>query len=292
MNKLSGMLSAVFIATTVSVSGASAADGGFSKFVLEAVDSSYRDWGGLGYGNSALTHELQFGDNGTLRASDAAPLTMCVAAQLEILVQALNAYSAETGDLTPFHFIPRKFWERTRPLELRGMMWQVANSPARGHGGATYAFENFGMGHALAFKDMFPGTFITFNRARSGHAGIFLAYLDAAGNELDAYSDEVAGFKYFSSQGKGKPRPISGLGYRYGFFGENCPALPQGHLRDCGILRSENNGILTGAYVMLPPDWDTAKANAAVIGNNDATDPTLIREGVFDANYFTGETTD
>lgn len=286
------ILLATLTAATVSGAQAAPADSRFSEFILQAVESTYKDWGGLGYGNSAFTHELQFGDNGTLKASDAAPLTMCVAAQLEILVEALNAYSAKTGDLKPFHFIPRRFWERMRPLDLRGMIWQVENSPARGRGGATYAFENFGMGHSLAFKDMFPGTFITFNRARSGHAGIFLSYLDAAGSELDTYSDKVAGFKYFSSQGRGKPKPISGLGYRYGFFGDNCPKLPQGYLRDCGILRSERNGILTGAYVMMPADWDKAKANAAVLSNNNATDPNLIREGVFNADYFTGETTD
>jgi hypothetical protein len=267
-------------------------DRGFSKYVLQAVESSYKDYGGLGYGNAALTHDLRFGDNGTIKASTQAPLTMCVAAQLEILIEALNAYSAKTGDLSPFHFIPKRHWERNQALNLRGMIWQVEFSPATGHGGATYAFENFGMGHALSFKNMFPGTFITFNRANSGHAAIFLAYLDASGNELDVYSDKVAGFKYFSSQGRGKPKPISGMGYRYGFFGDNCPKLPEGHLRDCGILRSEKNGILTGAYVMMPRDWDKAKANAAVLGSNEATDPDLTKEGVFNEDYFTGETTD
>lgn len=268
-------------------------DGGFSKYVLQAVESTYKKYGGLGYGIAALTHDLKFGDNGTIKASKYAPLTMCVAAQLEILIEALNGYSAETRDLSPFHFIPKRMWESLKPLYLRGMIWQVENSPARGRGGATYAFENFGMGRALAFKDLFPGTFITFNRNRGGgHAGIFLAYLDTSGNELEDYSENVAGFKYFSSQGKDKPPPISGMGYRYGFFGNNCPKLPEGHLRDCGIVRSEKDGRLTGAYVMMPSAWDKEKANASVYYSNEASDPKLTEEGIFDANYFTGETTD
>ncbi|WP_426231731.1 hypothetical protein [Pararhizobium sp. DWP3-4] len=279
----------VFCLAITPAAFAAPADSEFSKYVLEAVERTYRDHGGLGYGDSALTHDLQFGDNGTIKASSAAPLTMCVAAQLEVLIQALNGYAQVTRDNAPFHFLPKGYWEKLRPRYLRGMIWQVENSNSSGFG---YAVDQMGMGKRVAFKDLFPGAFVNFNRARSGHAGVFLNYLDKNGNELSAFSAQVAGFKYFSSQGMNKPKPISGMGYRYAFFSDvTCPAtLPDGHLRDCGVLRSDR--YLTGGYVLMPQDWNGDKANAAVLSNNNATDPILTTEGVFNANYFNGETTD
>jgi len=292
MTRILALLLAVSFAASFPSTARAAPDGGFSRYVLAAVEMLKNgNRAGLGYGDFAFTEDLTFGDNGILKASTSQPLTMCVAAQLEVLVEALNIFAAETGDSSPFRFLPKVFWERLRPMDLRGMIWIVKDS---GSTGAAYALEHFGMGHTLPFKDMFPGAFINFNRTnRSGHAGVFLGFLDKAGNDLASYSSAVAGFKYFSSQGKGKPKPISGLGMRWAFFDDaGCPNLSNGRLRDCGIIRSERNGYLAGGYVAMPTDWDQNRANAAVLTNNNATDPKLTTEGTFDALFFTGETTD
>jgi hypothetical protein len=286
-------IGAVLLISLPGISDAAPPDGSFSAYVVAAVEmlNSDKNRAGQGYGSRSFTEDLKFGDNGTLKASGA-PLTMCVAAQLEVLVEAFNAYSAQTGDYKPFHFIPKVFWERLRPLDLRGMIWMVKNSQSTG---AAYAFEHFGMGKRLPFKDLFPGTFINFNRTnKSGHGGVFLGFIDKDGNDLAVYSGAVAGFKYFSAQGAKKPKPISGLGKRWAFFSDaGCPSnLPDGHLRDCGIIRSEEHGLLVGGYVSIPTDWDKDKANGAVLTDNDATVPELTTEGTFDAAFFTGVTTD
>jgi hypothetical protein len=263
-------------------------DGGFSRYVLATVKMLGETRAAKGYGAAAFTQDLVFGDKGTLKATHP-PLTMCVAAQLEVLVEALNAYARDTKDYSPFHFLPKETWEQLRPIDLRGMIWIVKNSHSDG---AVSAFERFGMGGRLAFKDLFPGTFVNLNRNnKTGHAVIFLGYIDKSGNDLDKYSDKVAGFKYFSSQGLHKPD--GGLGYRWGFFEDTgCPTLPATKKRDCGIIRSENNGLLVGGYVRMPKAWDADKAADQVLSNNAATDPALTTEGSFDANYFTGVTTD
>ncbi|MER9313523.1 hypothetical protein NKI51_30415 [Mesorhizobium australicum] len=269
-------------------------DGGFSDYVLAAVEmlDGDKSRAGQGYGSGYFTKDLRFGAGDTLKASDKAPLTMCVAAQMEVLVEALNMWSEKNKNNSPFDFLPKVLWQRLRPLDFRGMIWIVKNSPSSGAG---YALEHFGMGHLVPFKGLFPGSFINFNRTnKSGHAGVFLGYIDKNGNDLDTYSNDVAGFKYFSSQGMNKPKPISGLGKRWGFFSDvACPdKLPSGHLRDCGIIRSEKNGYLVGGYVLDPSNWDAKKGNAAVVTNNDATSPELTTEGTFNAVFFNGETTD
>jgi hypothetical protein len=213
---------------------------------------------------------------------------MCVAAQLETLVEALNLYAKDTKDYSPFHFLPKVMWTRLRPLDFRGMIWIVDTSKSTGAGSA---FERYGMGHALKFKDMFPGAFLNLNRVnKTGHAVIFLSFLDSNGNEMPTYSGKVAGFKYFSSQGKEQD---GGFGYRWAFFSNaGCPTLSPPKRRDCGIIRSEENGYLAGGYVLSPKDWDNDKANTAIISNNDMTDPSLTTEGQFNSDFFTGVTTD
>jgi len=264
-------------------------DGGFDRYVLAAVAKLFKERGGLGYGNYSYTHDLRFGDAGVLKATRP-PLTMCVAAQLEILVEALNIYANETGDYKPFHHMPKTMWTRLGPLDFRGMIWIVKRKTSNG---ASSAFERYGIGHKLAFKDMFPGAFLNLNRTNGGgHAVVFLSFIDKNGDDLNNYSSDVAGFRYFSSQGKAD-RPGGGLGYRWAFFSDKgCPKLTDGRKRDCGVRRSEENGILAGGYVSIPTSWDREKANSAILDNNEASDPELLIEGTFNSEYFRGETTD
>lgn len=160
-------------------------DGGFSRYILAAVKMLGETRASLGYGQAAFTQDLTFGDRGVLKASKP-PITMCVAAQLEVLVEALNLYANDTGskpkDYSPFHFLPKVTWERLRPLDLRGQIWIVKNSNSTG---AAQAFENFGMGQRISFDHLFPGAFLNFNRTnKTGHGVMFLGYIDKAGVDL------------------------------------------------------------------------------------------------------------
>jgi hypothetical protein len=259
-----------------------------NNYVVRAVHMLSETRAGLGYNDAALTHDLQFGDNGILKASGP-PFTMCVAAQLEVLVEALNLYARETNDFSAFHYIPKESWERLRPLDFRGQIWIVDHSPSHG---AADAFVNYGMGERVAFKDMTPGSFLNLNRDNgTGHAVIFLSYLDKDGNELKSFSAQVAGFEYFSSQGKGAPD--GGLGYRWAFFSDKgCPTLPGNRKRDCGIIHSENSNLLVGGYLKTPKAWDQGKAAEQILRAHEATEPELTTDGVFNLNFFNGVTTD
>jgi hypothetical protein len=263
-------------------------DGGFGLYILKAVKALGEQRAGKGYGPGTFTQDLTFGDDGILKATHP-PMTMCVAAQLEVFVEALDIYTRETKDFSPFHFVPKTTWERLRPLDLRGQIWIVQHSPSTG---AAHAFENFGMGKRIPFKDLFPGTFLNFNRTnKSGHGVIFLGFIDKSGSDLPTFSDQVAGFRYFSAQGAHKPD--GGLGYRWAFFSDaKCPTLSADKKRDCGVIRSEKNNLLVGGYVKAPKTWDQDRAAGQILSGQEASDPTLTREGRFNGKYFTGVTTD
>jgi hypothetical protein len=257
-----------------------------STYVLEAVEFLDKNYGQQGYGNFALTHDLQFGDNGTLAAQQP-PKTMCVAAQLEVLVQALNFYYQDTKDISPFHFIPKERWERLRPIDLRGQIWEVANSNSHGAGDAL---ANFGMGKRVSFRELIPGAFLDFNRTnKHGHAVIFLGYIDKNGDPLPSFSGNVAGFKYFSSNGA-PDAPASGFGYRWAFFSTtSCPKLSGGRHHDCGIIDNDNSNLLVGGILSSPSDWDRSKMLKQISRFNEGkTNPSLLIEGGFDSTYFSG----
>jgi len=277
--------------TLVGFSAARAADSdSLNSYILRAVERLYSEYGKLGYGNSALTHDMKFGDNGVLK-SQSPPLTMCVAAQLEVLVEALNIYAQETGDYSAFHYLPKVSWERLRPLDLRGQIWVVQHSPSHG---AADAFEKFGIGVRTSFKDVRPGSFLNFNRINgSGHGVIFLGFLNKLGEDLPSFSDEVAGFKYFSSNGQ-VGVPGGGLDYRWAFFSDvACPALSPEKKRDCGVIRTDRTNYTVPGHVLLPKLWDHSKANRQLFQmQQSAGDPIYATEGTFRADFFTGRTTD
>ena len=259
-----------------------------NSYVLRTVDMLDKARAGLGYKDAAFTRDLQFGDNGTLKATDA-PYTMCVAAQMEVLVETLNLYAKETGDYSPFHYVPKESWEKLRPLDLRGQIWIVDHAPSHG---IADAFANFGIGERVQFRSLTPGSFLNLNRENgTGHAVIFLSYIAEDGSELSSFSPNVAGFKYFSSQGKGSPD--GGLGFRWAFFSDaGCPDLSGGRKRDCGIIRSENSNLLVSGFLKTPKAWDQKKAAEQILQAHEATEPQFINEGVFNSNFFSGVTTD
>lgn len=228
----------------------------FNAYLIRAVDEINANWAGSGYDiSSAYTHDLHLGS--TLLKATHPPWTMCVAAQMEIIVTALNLYIAETDDSTPTTFLPSQQWTSLRPGTLKDWVW--VNSGSRG---TADALSKFGMGVLTKFSELTPGSFINLNRVTgSGHATLFLGYLDEKGALMDKYGPSVAGFYYYSSQGKTNN---GGFGYRYAFFDGTCPLLPEGYKRDCGIIKSDNQKYLNTGKMLMPTQWSEEQRDLAL----------------------------
>jgi hypothetical protein len=230
-----------------------------NSYVLRAVAQLAAGYSGLGYGPHAYSHNLTYG-SGIVRA-DHPPETMCVAASAEVIVTALQLYMLDhPSDHTPETYLPVDGWERMRPVDIRSYIWV---SPQLHSSGTADAFVIFGIGRRQNFAELAPGSFINLNRQRTGHSVTFLGFIDKHGNTLSSYSSQVAGFKYFSSQGSDHTNG-AGFGYRYAFFEKaGCPTLPDGMRRDCGIRFSAvSNSILNTGYLLLPHYWSESRKNA------------------------------
>jgi hypothetical protein len=201
----------LFLLAIPTLSSAATPDS-FNAYILKAVTELNTNFGGKGYNiNKAYTHAYGYG-TGKINPSDP-PWTMCVAAVAEVITTAINIYVKDTNDRSPYIHLPVDGWNRMRPTDIRSHIW--VDSRLDSYGTAD-ALVTFGVGKHVPFSDLTPGSFINLNRQRpnmkpSGHAVVFLAFLDKDGKELSTYSNKVVGFKYFSSQGSG---PGSGFGTR------------------------------------------------------------------------------
>ena len=236
-------------------------DGTFNAEILASVTRIASDWRSQGYDiNSYFTHHLKYGPDCCIKANHP-PKTMCVAAVTEIIVDALNFYYAATGDRTPFDKLPMQSWKGGSKRDIRPhiFMYDDLNS-----NGTAHALERFGIGRQVPFSSLKPGGFINFNRTHSGHACVFLAYLDNTGNELAVFGPDVAGYKYFSAQGRNSPD--AGFAYRWAFFEGHCPTLSGGRPRDCGVIRSERPEYFCCGHLLHPSQWpDRVAIERAVI---------------------------
>ena len=234
---------------------------GFNEYVLRAVKKLQGEYPSKGYDiHKAYTHTIPYAD-GTVQPTDA-PWTMCVAAVAEAIITAINLYVEETGDRSPYTFLPVANWNRMRPTDLRAHIWV---DPKLDSAGTADALVTFGIGKRVKFSELTPGSFINLNRNRpkrpSGHAVIFLSYLDEKGNELSSYSNEAVGFKYWSAQGKANVGD-AGYAYRYAFLNHvpdqkgNCPDLGPGKKVDCWIMNSKSTKYLNMGYMLMPSLWD------------------------------------
>jgi hypothetical protein len=221
----------------------------FNAYLLRAVQEIQSKWALKGYDiKAAYTHDLRLGE--ILFKATNPPLTMCVAAQMEIMVTALKIYADETGDKSCQTFLPSSQWTSLQAGTFKDLVW--VNSGSKG---TADALEKFGMGKIVPFTELKPGAFINLNRkSGTGHAVLFLSYLDGKGESVETYSSKVAGFKYYSSQGKGTG---SGFDYRYAFFEGNCPVLEPTKRRDCHVIRSENQKFLNTGMMFTPTNWRT-----------------------------------
>jgi hypothetical protein len=243
----------------------------FNSYVLAAVSSlATSSYAGKGYAaDGAFTHDLPYADQCCVHHTPAppaepkAPKTMCVATVEEVILTALQAYYAED----PAHRgaelakAPLGLWDKGTLNSLKANLFLYDQTGSRGTGDTL---QRFNMGIEKHFSELVPGDFINLNRKRSGHAVVFLNYIDAHDQETSTYSTDVIGFRYFSSQGEGKPLPVSGLGYRWAYFEGICPDPKPGRLRDCGVIRSNNLSLLDGGTLYFPEDWHVKEALAAM----------------------------
>jgi hypothetical protein len=128
-----------------------------------------------------------------------------------------------------------------------------------GCNGTADALSRFGIGQELSFDGLQPGDLITMNRTTgSGHTAVFLGYINRNYEDVSNYSNQVAGFRYFSAQGKGKPD--AGFAYRWAFFSPNCPGVVPGKPRDCNIMLSRDQKMLNTGCMLHPRAWKISAA--------------------------------
>jgi hypothetical protein len=181
---------------------------------------------------------------------------MCVAAVSEVIIEALNLYANQTGDYAPFTKLPMRSWNNGSPKDIRAYIFQYDGVDC--HGTAD-ALSKFGIGQELPFDTLLAGDFITMNRTTgSGHTAVFLGYINKTYGEEPTYSNKVAGFRYFSAQGKGKPD--AGFAYRWAFFSPNCPDVAAGRPRDCNIIFSDDQKLLNTGCMLHPDAWNVDRA--------------------------------
>jgi hypothetical protein len=223
----------------------------FGDFIRQAVEKISADRPKKGYNiNRAFTQNLKYGKDCCIKATNP-PDTMCVAAVSEVIVEALNIYHGQNAaDGAPFKSLPMKSWTGGTRKDIRAHIFMF---DGMGSKGTASALRRFGIGEELKFEQLKPYDFINFDRTGgSGHAAIFLGYIDKQGEIVDAFDqDKVAGFKYFSAQGAGKPD--AGFWYRWGFFDGACPSLSGDRTHDCTIVR---RSVVAGR-LWHPKSWQS-----------------------------------
>jgi len=266
-------------ATVPFLAGERRSDNYFNAYILRAIDYLYGKYGLLGYDiNSILTHDMEYHTSGTLKARHA-PLTMCVAAQMEIILTAYELYSGETGDYSVYDYLPKSSFEGLSVTDLKGHIWV---NPAFNANGTADALINFGMGERRTFENLRPGDFVNINRTtRTGHAVTFIGYIDLAGKLLPRHSPAVVGFKYFSSQGRAAAGQ-GGFDYRYAVFSKfGCPEMP--YKRDCEVIYSADQRLLNTGTMLTPQAWTGVIPRASSENSG---------ETALDRGFFSGITTD
>ncbi len=203
---------------------------------------------------------------------------MCVAAAMEVILTAMQIYAQDTGDDSIFDFLPVKSWQSLQSNNIKAHIW--VNDALKSYGTAD-ALAHFGMGENVPFEQLKPGSFLNLNRTNgTGHAVVFLSFIDIKGNEFSTWNERVVGFKYFSSQGK-YGVGAGGLDYRYAVFHKyGSPSMP--YKRDTGVIYSKKTYDLNTGMMWSPSGWTHTKAQTL-----SGKPPS-----VFNPQYFTGQTVD
>lgn len=256
----------------------------FNSYVLRAVAYLDQNYGRLGYDSAVLTHDIAYGPFGVISAT-APPRTMCVAAVMEVMLTAYQIYADETGDGSVWEFLPIRSYRSLGQNDLKAHIWV---NPDLDAGGTADALRHFGMGMTVPFEQLIPGSFVNLNRTNgTGHAVVFLSFIDIQGNESPTWHENVVGFKYFSSQG-GYDAGAGGLDYRYAVFDEfGTPTMP--YKRDVGIIHSADQRYLNTGVLYRPELWLRSTYSTRALLLADTPQPEV---SAFDPVRFDGVTVD
>jgi len=252
----------------------------FNDYILEAVETLYANYALLGYDSAVLTHDIDYGSYGVIPRTGGAR-TMCVAAVMEVILTAMQLYAEDNGE-DVFDFLPKSSWEGFGSDDIKAHLWVSYTLETSG---APDALRHFGMGENIPFEQLRPGSFVGINRTTgSGHAVVFLGFVDIDGNVSDTWDPDVVGFTYFSSQG-GYDVGSGGLDYRYAIFSDfGAPEMP--YKRDLNVIYSDEQWLFNTGMMFEPSQWRTTPY---------ATSARRSAQGdlaYFDDTYFTGVTTD
>jgi hypothetical protein len=249
----------------------------FNDPVLAAIDYLWASYRMLGYDSAVLTHDVPYGSSGVIEASGGAR-TMCVAAAMEIILAAMNIWAEDRGDDSVFDFLPESSWETLHVDHIKAHIW--VNHSLDSYGTAD-ALAHFGMGEPLPLEQLTPGAFINLNRTTgTGHAVVFVSFIDIAGHEYPRYEPGMVGFKYFSSQG-GYDVGSGGMDFRYAIF-EQYGSPPMPGKRDLHVVESDNDHLLNTGMMWAPPRWTSM----------DYQPPAGAWPSAFDPVRFDGRTAD
>jgi len=277
----------------------------FASYMVQATTWIYNNYGLLGYDiGSVLTHDIDYGTYGTIPQTGTPEKTMCVAAVMEIILVAMQLYEQDTGDSTVWDFLPMDSYRYLGADDLKAHLW--VNYGDIDSGGSGDALRHFGMGMNVPFERLVPGSVVNVNRTTgTGHAVVFLSFIDINGTEYDIYPDpgtgiEIIGFKYFSSQGSSTPGS-GGMDYRWAIFEmHGCPTMPGP--RDCNIYYDTTQYLLNCGVIYHPSHWLPAyytilpsvqfQVNADAAGAQPPTAMPWSIPGAVPPSYFDGQTTD
>jgi len=250
----------------------------FNVYMLKAVEQLYANYGKLGYDSAVLTHDIAYGSYGTINATKP-PRTMCVAAVMEVILTAMQIYATETGDQSVWDYLPRTSYATLNTGNIKAHLWVNFDINSRGSGDAL---RHFGMGMTVPFEELRPGGVINLNRTTgSGHAVVFLSFIDITGQEYTTHNSSVVGFKYFSSQGS---YDDGGLDYRYAVFSQHgSPTMP--YKRDVNVIYSTDQKFLNTGVMYHPSQWLPTSWSRGIRGESGP-------DSVFDPIYFDGVTVD
>lgn len=265
-----------------------------------ARDSSHGGYAGGGYdAHRRYTHDLPYGDKGlkatTPHVPGKPPLppfpTMCVAAVIETMVEALDLYTEQTKpslENAYYTKFPLSRVDGDSRTQLIPLVFKYKGSDSPGTG---YALASLGLGTELPFDKLQPGDFVTFNRTNTkGHAVVFLGYLKRGSDRpTPVFSADVIGFRYFSAQGA--KRPDAGLGYRNVYLA-GVTAHPHGPEVDCcvdGLIVhadgtvQQNHLQFSAGELLVPEKWRVKEALAdlrTVVSRGFENDPLLRGEAL------------
>lgn len=216
----------------------------FNDFITETVEDLYSKYGHRGYNkNSNFTDDFDFGTHKVVARLP--PYSMCVSCQFEIILKAINLFCDRKKDTSPYSFLPTNKWFGLNGLTLQNCVWENEHCHSVGK-----ALSLFGMGEIVDFSQLIPGSFISYDHGSGGHSVCFLGFLDSKAQIVSAYSGNVAGFRFFSSNGSGVSG--EGMSYRDGVLAGR--QMQQGAFKQAAGIKNLRCGMMYN-----PQSWKKEK---------------------------------